>query len=971
MLENTVQFLDKARIAKIDEPDAVEGLAVYNRRKIDIGTGLIAGAHGFQYVSPWINILSENPIMIIPAGVTVVAAIGANCLASEWYYRFREKDNSSFSYRYFKYRGAEVDLNDGNVLKPNQYFYRVNFSGFGEFNESVDKSKILKAFDDPNNVRAAKRLMQSGEDGIKVFAAQNMEHDIAAIELQGVYPAEIIEKFDKYKKVTRKDLYANKDYVIKDPESVVYLLSAQELDDLDLTDKSLFDKAKEVLDHPFLAQYFDLAAQAKTEQEQQKVKLEIERILRGMLTADLMTKYSNPELIATNKNGRYQKTRINPVVTVTTKPHLGLCLQQVIAETGQVKVIPLDKLYETEGVDIDQIIEQAGSDLKAKLAFYIYDQLQKKSLNDLVSEDNLTSWDARDKLHISGIHYQGEKRYIADSLDEKKTKRAQILNMRQRILPFAFLTGVNILAATGLGMLLNPDKSVEAVKSIVPYSEESKQSKPGVSIDIPASAPDWLIRSYATRESGYYTTATSHFINGSGAWELNTEEDKKIELPKEVSPETPRLELEKFIMISPLRSTSIKLPMRDGTDVAALKVIDPNGKEVAVEITKLTDGTVRVDIPAQTVSVVRIIHSLTETEDGGVTAVGSVNAPDLAKVSDETKQKIAKMQANGTGTTEVSNAVKNEYTYSITTHPEFDINKAKDHEHFMDLMTMNESCDCDVCATYALSIAALDPNNKVNFAEGYLHNVNNVASGRKPYIDQASRHGYGIDDKGKIIDATPPGVTNDQPTQESIQSLGNSSTEQVVNPSIVKEPTLVVPENKTFESELKVKQHKDTILNGLGFVAGITTLGMGYLVGCKVWKWGSVKIQNRDKEEDKEADIAEISPDDSEQEITVKKTNLFQQIKEKILPKAEPINMQLAKEFLSWVSYGESVQFGFDQLKSTTPKSIAEISKVTAYNQLKKYLEDPESFEQKAGISSAESKSMRVAAKEIIRIQSR
>ena len=306
--------------------------------------------------------------------------------------------------------------------------------------------------------------------------------------------------------------------------------------------------------------------------------------------------------------------------------------------------------------------------------------------------------------------------------------------------------------------------------------------------ELPKHGLDWQVQAgEGVDTSGYYIQNTARVFR-DGKWQINHNRAKKVELPESLPQTTDSIFLLKGVRLNLLGSTSFKIPIKDHSTVGALRLTGPNNEQVNYSVWMHDDGTVEVEISGdatRNISYVNLIETLVPSESGQVHAVGRITpVTDYNKLSER-----ARMVIQHAGVTPVKDLIpeniavdlRASHNYSLNPSGKDQVDQALSPEEYADAIFEVSGCNCDVCNTALGVLTSADPNGKpFNMAFGYLNTANGPESSNLGYLRQERAHAFGIKEDGRIVDATPSDLADDQMTQQYAQLLstpGEDSSE--------------------------------------------------------------------------------------------------------------------------------------------------------------------------------------------------
>mgnify|MGYP003394270416 CR=1 FL=1 len=223
-----------------------------------------------------------------------------------------------------------------------------------------------------------------------------------------------------------------------------------------------------------------------------------------------------------------------------------------------------------------------------------------------------------------------------------------------------------------------------------------------------------------------------------------------------------------------LESKTIKIPIKDGTTLAALSIVNNAGESFPYKAFRLTDGTVEVELsrkPWDDNSVAKIKAYLAPSDVFQVHGIGGRAPVDVSRLSDEARSRLGAAKEHvdiltgGDLPGAIAIVVGSVHRYSTDKPVNYlEIENAKTDVDVVNAIVKSDICDCDLCTTESALLSGTD------VGLGYMFGVDNPASASRDskFLMGDSRHAYQLTVDGDIIDATPIVTLDAEEGEEAI-----------------------------------------------------------------------------------------------------------------------------------------------------------------------------------------------------------
>lgn len=790
--------------------------------------------------------------------------------------------------------------------------------------------------------------------GILKDSLKGKDYKAVAIEMP-IWLPNIAKNFAR---VDRESLFKDKKLEVLDGKEI--MLTREEFESLMTSPREVFLKAVEALgDKRFSDTLQAVLKEYSPEKRDSAVKILTER-LYGILTNQVGMYFNSPEMIA-GKDELNNPTRRKVYSTINLKKtDNGYLFVKITPEIGEFRSEPLGrKLGINKESAVEDIINSDSRYKKAQLAFIIEGMVKEDNFFEelLRNRDKKNADELRARMKELGITVvQGtlEKSLsVAERMVKPKPMQKHLNKVRYA------LTALFIYAAFHYGINFVQEHWSEFEKFNIfnikifdqqlfgkndsAYLGNELNHSPSFPKGVPKHSLDWKIKGNMPSD-GYWIMSTFNTFT-DGAWmggfaNRTTMGDVGLNLPDKIEEKPSYINISKYVTYKD-GDALLKIPIKEGTTISAVNVAALGGEKISRFVSQEPDGTIWVHVNAGavegTTGTVKLTYQLVPSGAAGesVHALGKINPIDFSKLSPKAKKIITLAQANSAFRSssfidELAREIREDHKYSINPEGRAKVENAKTPEEYINAVADLKSCDCDVCnSALALASSLSTEKSYTNIAYGYNNMPGSLAGAGGNFLRGETRHAFGIDNNGRIIDSTPGIPADDWETLEYIKMLhGNGSG---INTEEAEWQAQMEYLGKSADRQREV----ETALKVLA----------GMLGGLAAWQVAKLIRRNKDK-----LDVGKLKDD-----------FLLKFIKEK--------DLKQAYNFLTWVSYG-------DKSKNTSNVSTAEFSdkkeileelkRNTDYGQLASYLENPKLFENQYSLPKRQRLRMRSFAQYLL-----
>lgn len=751
------------------------------------------------------------------------------------------------------------------------------------------------------------------------------EYNLVAMEI----PTNFRFPPDGYASLPRGRLFGGKRWDIADEQKQVVLLNREQFEDFSFSPQAAFVKGCQALGNKRVEEYFALAKSAQNPEQRLKARdllscefvEEIERQVNAQNSASSLI-FQRDEEYSPRRRKVHEQTLI--------REKDGELFAETLKNGTSAGIVPLSRLH-LKGASV-------------KTAYELYQILQKTPIEELTRERVLERDKVIEAMEAAAVEIQlppaKYESFRREYTPPSSRKKAVLLALT---IPFLLPIYLSLRLAkpflTTVAIYLASQPLEEVAKNF--YTLNHLTANPAVTKEIdyePIAFPsellphrlDWKIA--ATGEInpyGYYTLKTSNRIE-LGSWVINREAKEKLPLPPYFDETIPHILLSKRVGLNLDGNTAFRIPVKDGTNLAALRLTDRDGNIVPADTWKLTDGTVGVELQRNLLeggpAWIDAHAYLAASDAPQVKAVGEIPPVDPNKIDPYILEDLRALEAY-TANTVLTEFVRNNHLYSLDPPGKSLLRGVSSPEDLVNVINLLPGCLCEICNTESVLLSTIDGDDPLVMAFGYLHGNFNPAAKGKYFLLAEAYHAYGIDAQGDIFDATPSKASDDQLTQRYFES--RKSNESNARDSQEQEWT-------TLQQEIAQKSQtpEDFIHNIKLLVIFLTSI----------------------------AALSLIKPGVNLAKAAASRDNLLflgDKAAEKLFSEKD---LELAYNFFSWLSWSnEERQVGSWSVKGNDILGL--IRKNVNQEALSDYLAVPKAAEDKADLSLVDRAKMRILAR--------
>lgn len=785
--------------------------------------------------------------------------------------------------------------------------------------------------------------------GILKESLKGKDYKAVAIEMP-IWLPNIAKNFTS---IDRKSLFEDKKLEVLDGKGI--MLTREEFESLMISPREVFLKAVEALDDKRFSDTLQaVLKEYSPEKRDNAVSILIER-LYGILIVQIGKHFNQPETIAgKDETNNQTKYKIYPYINLRRTETGEYLFVKTTPQTGESRSTPLGKLL---GINkesaVEDIINSKSRYRKAQLAFIIEGMVKEDNFFEelLRDRDKKNADELRARMKELGIKMVqgtlGNSLSVAERMVKPNPMQKHLNKVRYALTALFIYTtfhyGINFVQEHWSEFekfnIFNIKIFSQQLfgKNDSAYLDNELSHSPSFPKGVPSHSLDWKIEGNMPSDGYWITSTFSSFMNGE--WGLSRSGGSGFELllPQETEEKRSYLNISRNVTLKD-GAASLKIPIKEGTTISVVKAVGSEGEKIDRRIYQETDGTIWVfvhEVSQVATGQVKLTVQLVPSEKPTVHAGGKINPIDFSKLSPKAKKIITLAQANSAFRSssfidELAKEIRENHKYSINPEGRAKVESAKTPEEYINAVADLESCDCDVCNSALVLASSLSTEKSyTNIAYGYNNMPGSLAGAGGNFLRGETRHAFGIDNNGRIIDSTPGIPADDWETLEYIKMLhGNGSG---INTEEAEWQAQIEYLGKSADRQREVE-------NALKVLAGI-------LGGLAVWQVAKLIRRNKDK-----LDVDKLKDD-----------FLLKFIKEK--------DLKQAYDFLTWVSYG-------DKTKNTSNVSTAEFSDKkeileklkgnTDYGKLASYLENPKLFESQYSLPKRQRLRMRSFARYLL-----
>jgi hypothetical protein len=548
-----------------------------------------------------------------------------------------------------------------------------------------------------------------------------------------------------------------------------------------------------------ISELLELALKNNNQREKQAAKKLLYNFAFKMLKQEVGVLFDGPEISRVRINHQPERLRTYPTQSIEKRAartlhevdNPGFFLVHKTLETGEISVKSLSQVLNHDGKiddpsDLEAVLSSDSIYRDAQILYLLIKTLDEPNSDLFDSKKILSRKELIDLIRKYQVEFKNFTNFEETPIQANKISRGH--KIRNSILSALITFG----SIQGVHFFLNSAKSLSEQRGVLIKNRihEIDTFKVGFSEKPPESVPEWGLESKGLSPQGYFVTSTSaKFANGQ--WKNTTEPKyENINFPKTVQPNTPTLEVEKFVLIGNDEIT-LKIPVRNGTTIGAINITGPNGKEIPYLADMLIDNTVNVKIDPGMIGnsanlplqALRIKASLVEATDRKPQATKPLPELDISQIDNGALNSIKPFFENRPfGYLDYATELKQAKMYSINPGEEVisNLNQVETPEDFINFFAETDSCECDVCNTGLVLASTLNQESKdlpaLNYAIGFINTDSGVLV-TSNFLMSGGRHGFAITESGEIVDGTPHTIAQDEDTQRYLNNTqANSET---------------------------------------------------------------------------------------------------------------------------------------------------------------------------------------------------
>ncbi|MDP3724457.1 MAG: hypothetical protein Q8R11_02360 [bacterium] len=659
-------------------------------------------------------------------------------------------------------------------------------------------------------------VIEKSIDAIRPWAKTR---DVKFIALELPFPTRKYVPGEKT--TTHEGVFSGKNRPLASPEKNLLVLTPQEFEDLTIDRQEVFFKAVEALgDHVIQTLVNDTSGDTSAKMRTRR-QGEIERRLHSILRWQTDRHFNGPEVILERSEHSYAPTKERmQSTTYLRKTTDGYYFVKTSYKTGASRSIPLSDLLQIRDRSLDDILNDRKPFQQARLALFLHTMLQDRPLDELLQRRTVDVREVERKLRE-----QNFQNPLPD-LERERTPKERIktfIKPRQALLSFLIANTV----ASGIQIYTHREQLAGAFMPSQSVPQESFSANFG---EVPKGNILWRIDAeHGFERSGYYITGTSRTFQ-HGQWDLVRERTQELHLPKSLESSQSQGILRSLLIPNLLSETRLKIPIKDQARLAALSLIGPEGQQVPFSAYELVDGTVEVVIPQSAYRLwkygwIDMTATLVPSESGQVHATGPLEPRvDFKFLTDKAHSALEQAtKMPGDVDENIAEIVRSTHTYAINPKGKEQVEQAQSAEGYVNAALELPFCQCNVCNTQSVLLASASNKSDMNIAIGFLGIPEHPDSlGSKQFLRANRTHAFGIDAKGKIIDATAS-VAETSPSDASTE-VDEKKKEADLDNSLEKEW------QQTLDATVQHVQEKENLLHGLLVLSGLATATGGFFL---------------------------------------------------------------------------------------------------------------------------------------------
>lgn len=759
------------------------------------------------------------------------------------------------------------------------------------------------------------------------------EYKLVAMEMPAEAPAVIRLGLEGYERVAKERLFWGKKWSIADGQKPVVVLNREQFEQFSFSPQAAFIKGCLALGNRRVEEYFALAKSAQSEEQRLRAKDLLSREFIEEIERQVNAQSSASSLIF-QRGDDYspQRQRVHELVLIREKE--GELFAETLKNGTSVEIVPLSRLHLKGEI--------------VKKAYELYQILQKTPVEELIRERVLERDKVIEAMEASGVDIElppGKYESFRRKYTPPSSRKEVILLALgvPLLLPFylsfrlakpALTTVAIYLAAQPLDAVARNFSTLNQLTTNPVASGEADYEPISFPLGLLPHRLDWKVQATgAINPYGYYTQKTSSRLE-NGSWIINNEAKEKLLLPPYFDETIPHILLSKRVGLNLDGNTTFRIPVKDGTNLSALRLTDRQGNIVPAGTWKLTDGTVGVELQRNLLeggpAWIDVNVYLTASDVPQVKAVGEIPPVDPNKIDPYILEDLRGLEAY-TANKVITEFVKNNHLYSLDPPGKSLLRGVSSPEDLVNVISLLSGCSCEICNSESVLLSTIDgDDDPLSMAFGYLHGNFNPAAKGKSFLLGEAYHAYGIDAQGEIFDATPSQPADDQLTQRYFEARegtrGNSSDPQDSEWAALQQE--IAQKSQTPEDFI---HNVKLLVIFLTSVAALSLVKPGINLAKAAASWDNLLLLG-----DKAA--------------------------EKLFSKED---LELAYNFFSWMSWAkDELPIGTCRIKGIGILGL--VRNGVNSESLSDYLAVPEPLEDKAGLSLIDRAKMRILARYLL-----
>lgn len=710
----------------------------------------------------------------------------------------------------------------------------------------------------------------------------------------------------------REDAFQGKDQDLKEPGHLLAILTREEFESLSISPYEAFEKAIEKMDDAQVTDIWKELRKTSDPDEKNHAKSLVLKRIDQILERQVAERFnSTPDIVRERVGPNFDPVKVkhHPLSQIRRTEN-GFFFVKVNTSNGEMKWIPLDRLLQTTNQPIEAILSNNSSFQKAQLAFVVSQMLTEINVDDLIRKRAIT----HDELVLKKTDLK-----ISTNSEIESISRTGI--GRPKSVIKAGLTALTLFTAIQGGKTLIENQQTAEIANKPNTSTPTEQSvrQSGV----PTAGLEWKIDGTLNPE-GYYINGTSHeFTNG--IWKIEKDETEELDLPTSFDTKNhPNfLTLAKTLPIHPIYENAIRIPIKNGTELSALKVVGPNNNEVRYKVVKMEDGSVELRLGGivNVVSSAEVTAYFTPTDKPQIHATENLPAIPLKDLSKEAANTVTNaiqtLDANNAKPEDISNAlfdaVRKDHRYSVSNEANEKLAEAKTGAQLINLVADLPAASCEVANSEAILMTSpISGIPAVNMAYGFHVSEHHPAGSIGNFLKREAGHAFAVDANGVILDATPDVDPNriDEQTQKYLNLL--KGTDQTSN-------TQTDPWTQELQKIVQEAEEQKGFADKLKIFAGLATGAAGVFVARQ-----ASKLLERFTR-DKNISVSQVAE------------NMF-------LGAFSEKDLQKARDIFSWISYADAdSNVHVNEINDNVSKNkiLDTIKNSVNYERLEHYFENP------------------------------